>query len=639
MSKTWQLRPTAPPTFFEAYPEIEPIILSLLYQRGLTAQQEIDKFLEPDFSAGQYDPFLFLEMAKTVKRIFQAIKKKEKILIYGDYDVDGVCSAVLMSQTLQFLGSPLPAIYLPHRELEGYGLNLKAVEYIKKQKNNLLIAVDCGTNNILELKKLAQAKIEVIILDHHSAAEQRPPVFSFINPKFKKEKYPFKDLAAGGVVFKLTQALLATAGSLAGGEAFIKWSLDIVALATVADMMPLLDENRTLVKWGLVVLNKTKRLGLKELFNIAGLATAVNGDQTNMAVQRSKRQPKPISAYEIGFMIAPRLNAAGRMNHANAAFNLLTAKDQLEAKNLAQELNQANQQRQSLTNQILAQAEQQAIEQIKKDKKVLVAVSPVLLTAIGQQPMSQTSQFVSAETPAVLRPNRPEKNTLPINLSNSLKWKLSEGKYWPVSLIGLAAGKISDKYHRPCFLITKTVGGYFSGSGRSIKKFNIIEAVSHCQDILNKFGGHPGACGFTLQKEQDILTFTEKINNIADQILSAQDLKSKIIIDVELKLADLTYEFLRHLQKLEPFGQDNPEPLFVSRNLKIIDLKYAGQEQKHLILQLTQNNIIKRAVGFFLSPAFGHLKIGDFIDIIYKVKENSYNGVSELQIVIEDIQS
>ena len=298
MNKKWKIAEKISDDLQDKFPEIDPVVLQLLYNRGLLDQDSIDRFLGPDYKSDQHDPYLFRDMSKAVEIIYKTISEGKKICIYGDYDADGVSSTSLLHLTLKRIGAENIHIHIPNRLSEGYGIKEKAINELIKSKTDLIISVDCGITAVEEIKKARDAQIKVIVTDHHLPADKLPEADALIVPTVKGDKYPFKKLAGVGVAFKLAQALLRKGE---GNEAFEKWLLDLVAIGTVADVVPLLGENRTLVKWGLLVLNKTQRPGLRELID------SISAKGT-------------LTTYNIGYQIAPRINAAGRMEHANTAY-------------------------------------------------------------------------------------------------------------------------------------------------------------------------------------------------------------------------------------------------------------------------------------------------------------------------------
>jgi len=567
VDKNWQVKNKISDEIKNEFPKVNSIILQLMHNRGLTKQKEIDEFLNPDYEKDLHDPFLFRDMDKAVKRIEQAMVGGEKLLVYGDYDADGVCSSVVLYEIFKKLDLDTE-VYLPHREKEGYGLNMGAVEYIIKQEVKLVVTVDCGVSNKEEVKKLQEAGIDVIILDHHHPPEKLPEAFAIVDAKIKDDKYPFFELAGVGVAFKLVQALVKR-GKLKEGQE--KWFLDLVALATVADCSDLIGENRALVKWGMVVLNKTKRLGLVEL------------------IKAVSRKLGKIDTHVIGFQLAPRINAAGRMNHANAAFKLLISDNIEEAEKLALDLNRENVDRQKLTERILEEANAQIGKFDSKDKLIFVA-------------------------------------------------DICEGS-WPPGVVGLVAGKLVDLYQRPALVVGRNSEGKLIGSGRSVLDFNIIEAVAEASDFLTHYGGHAGACGFTIKSEEDIEKFKEKVGAVAKEKLSDSDLRPVLEIDTEMEMGDITWEFYENLENFEPFGEMNPKPRFLANGLEVAGMMGVGDGAKHLRLIVNQGEVKNRkTIGFGFGEWCSKLKVGDKVDIVFEVEADEWNGARELQVRIVDLR-
>lgn len=567
MQKTWQVREKIKESDKFEFPEVNSIILQLLFNLGLESQTEIDEFLNPDYGDDSNDPFLFNDMAKAVRRILESAKNQERLMIYGDYDADGVCASVLLYNAFKKLGIPTE-VYLPHREKEGYGLNQKACDYIIKQGVSLVVTVDCGISNRDEVKKLVDADIDVIILDHHHPPEELPKAYAILDAKLRDEKYPFKDLAGAGVAFKLIQALVREKALNIGQE---KWLLDLVAIATVADCSPLISENRTLVKWGLVVLNKTRRLGLQKL------------------IEAMSNELGKIGTYAIGYQIAPRLNAAGRMNHANSAFNLLIADSENDAHKLAMELNKENSERQRLTDRLIEEAKSQ-IEPFDAENKLIFAINP------------------------------------------------KKGA-WPTGVVGLVAGKICEQYHRPTLVVGCNSEGGLVGSGRSIPEFNIIEAVGLCKEYLAHYGGHAGACGFTIKSKTDVESFKKRLDEIARQKLKDIELAPVLNIDVEVSLSEIDWKFFEQLENFEPFGEGNPKPKFLALDLEVAGFVGVGNGAKHLRLMLNQGNVRNRkTIGFCFGEWCERLKVGDKIDLVFEVGLDEWNGRRELQLKIVDLR-
>jgi len=541
------------------FPELDPIVVQLLYNRGLNTQEKIDEFLNPDYGQDIHDPFLFSDMKKACQRIYKSINKKELITIFGDYDADGVSSSIILREVLVALGAKVN-VYLPHREKDGYGLSNKAVQDFKKDKTKVVITVDCGISSVEEIAEANNNNIDVIITDHHSIPEELPKAYSIIHPKVDK-KYPFKGLAGGGVAFKLAQGLLHSKDNNKVDIEQEKWLLDMVAIATVADMVPLLGENRTLLKYGLIVLEKTRRIGLQSLIKVSNI--------------------KEISVRSIGFSIAPRINVAGRMDHANLAYYLLKEEDREKAHKLSLELNNSNLARQRITEQIFREA---INTKINLDDKLLVFYN----------------------------------------------------QKWLAGLTGLIASKLLRKYNRPCLVITKNKETKdLVGSGRSINKFNVTEALSKLEDLLLKFGGHPQACGFSI-KEDNLEKFKEKIIKIANKELKDIKPQSELKIELEINFEDINWELVDLVDKFKPFGKDNEEPLFLSKNVVITNLRKVGKDEKHLKIELMKKNKKINCIGFNLASK--ELSIGNKVDLVYNLSINEWNNQRQIQLIIKDIK-
>jgi single-stranded-DNA-specific exonuclease len=431
--------------------------------------------------------------------------------------------------------------------------------------------------------------MQIIITDHHSIPEEIPPADAIIHPKLPNEPYPDKGLCGGAVAFKLTQALLKKHSEknkkLEDGqrhEAFEKWMLDLAAIATIGDMVPLVGESRTITRYGLTVLNKTKNLGLKKLLFVAGIAD-----------ENGKAKKSSFDSRSVAFQIVPRLNAAGRMDHANSAFALLMAKTEEDAENLAWQLNQNNIDRQKITEQVV----NQAIKQIKETKQ--------------------------DEQPAIL----------------------VVGDDWPTGLLGLVSGKLKDAYYKPAIVMSR-ISGEINGSGRSISEFNLIAALQRKPEMFEKFGGHPQACGFTLKNKELLEEFKKYIIDSASEETKGVDLTPQINIDAEVDLDEINWKLYDLLQKFEPFGQTNEEPKYCALGLTVVNVEPVGQDGKHLRLMLKHNShTVRKTIGFGLGDTNKHpddwknsLRPGDKIDMAFKIEVNEWNGNRELQMTIEDIK-
>jgi single-stranded-DNA-specific exonuclease len=573
IGKNWQIMPKIKEDFIKKYPEIDGFVLQLLFNRGITDKDEIDLFLEPDYEKNTHDPFLFNDMNKVVGLIVEHIKKQDKIVVYGDYDADGVTATALLIETLGTLKASVDA-YIPNRVSEGYGLNKEAIDELIKDGAKLIITVDGGIRNKEEVEYAKSIGLDIIITDHHVPPDDKNdlPDCLIINPLVQDEKYSFKYLSGVGVAFKLAKAIINKSKLSDDNKKKLEERiLDLVAIGTVADCVSLLGENRILVKEGLKALNKTKRIGLQELIKVA---------QTNNG--------KILEAWNIGFQIAPRLNAAGRMDHANTALELLLTKDKKEAEAIARRLNSRNQERQETTAEIVDQIINIA-EKRNQDDKIIIAVTP-------------------------------------------------EDEIWNEGVVGLVAGKISDKYYLPTLVITKGDEG-FKGSGRSIEEFNVMEAIEKCSELFERYGGHPMACGFSF-KEGNLDKFKKQITEIANSKLKDIDLKPRVEIEAELELGEVDEELIKQVENLAPFGQNNERPKFASQDIEIVDIITMGINGQHLKLRLkSDTSSVLSAVGFGQAEKWKELKIGDKIDIVYYAEMNEFNGRSEVQLKIIDINS
>lgn len=584
----WQLKPKAPDDFVKQFPEFPPLIIQLLYDRGLRTQEQIDDFFESDFKQDIFDPFLLKGMDKAVKRLLKAIKKKEKIAVYGDFDTDGVCASAIVYLTLKELNIE-SLVYIPDRVKENHGLNKEAIGYLAGQGVKLLITVDCASRDLEEAALAESLGMELIITDHHQCGEKLPKALAVVNYKQKGDKYPFKELAGAGVAYKLCCALLKKYRRTKGARKIIeleKWLLDLAAIATVADVMPLIGENRTIVKYGLGVLAQTRWLGLKELMKTAQIEPTVTAVSVNGEPPLTNLNP-----HTLAFVIGPRLNAAGRIDHADIAFRLLISQDPAEAAECAKKINQQNSQRQSLNDKFVAEA-QKIIEEKYRGK-----------------PMS--------------------------------KIIFEGGVDWPSGVLGLVAGKLTNRYNRPAF-IYRQEGNEINVSSRSIPRFSVIEAVEQCAPYLERFGGHPGAAGFSFKAEK-----LERVKSIllefAEKKLTENDLTPILEIDAELGLKDINWVNYDRLQSFTPFGYGNPEPKFLVRGLEVVGLRLVGGNGKHLKMELRMTDERARlakefkAIGFNLSDWENRLKIGDLVEAVIELTVNQWNGRRDLEMKLVDL--
>ena len=558
MNKKWQIYQANEEKVEEISKKynINKLLATILSNRDITEKEQIEKFLNPkrnDF----YDPYKMLDMEIAVKRIIKAIENKEKVIIYGDYDVDGITSVTVLKSFLEGRGISV-AEYIPNRLEEGYGLNKKAVKEIAEQKYTLMITVDCGISAIEEVEYANSLGIETIITDHHEPGNELPKALAVIDAKRKDNTYPFRNLAGVGVVFKLIQAISMELGL--EEKEYLKY-LDIVCIGTISDIVPLVDENRVIVKLGLKLVEQTKNLGLKAILESTGYSK--------------------IDSTTISFGVAPRINACGRMGHQEEALKLFLSKNKNEVTELTQKLNEYNRVRQETEKNIYNEAIEQ-IEQIDLDKQ----------------------------------------NTI-----------ILMGKNWHHGVIGIVSSKITELYFKPSILLCEE-GEEGKGSGRSIPGFDLYEALTECNELLEKFGGHSMAVGINVKKE-NFDKFKEKFEEIAKQ-KHIEEIVPILKIDALINLDEIDKNIVESLKELEPFGEENKMPLFAIKNLKIDSIR-ALSEGKHLKLTLKDNKNIINAIGFNLGYMSSEYKIGDKIDVVGNLEINTFNGVDNIQINLKDV--
>jgi single-stranded-DNA-specific exonuclease len=545
-----------------------PLVVRILFFRGLKTKQEIANFISPDYETESHNPFLFRDMEKVIERIKTAADKKEKVAIFGDYDADGITASLLIKEALNALNVE-SYVYIPDKHKEGYGINSLALKQFKEKMVTLIITVDCGIKNITEIEEANAMGMDVIVTDHHYVPDVLPPAYAIINPHKKNCSYPFKDLAGVGVAFKVVQAIYQRL--LHEKLEQTKWLLDLVAIGTVADCVPLTGENRVFVKYGLVVLSKTRRVGLKELFSVGRMVI----DEKNIP-----------DAKKIAFYIAPRINAASRIKHADMAYNLIAEKDIVRARELALELEKNNTERQKIT------------ETVTNEIKLLA------------QNSFKNKSFIFAI-----------------------------GEHFPVGVVGLVAGKIAQQFNKPAAVFQKSEN-VSKGSFRSIPQLNIIETIEECQEFLEKFGGHSQAAGASI-KNENVERFYEKMDLLISQKLAGMDFSEEIKVDVEAACADIDFDLASDLEKLRPFGEGNAEPVFLIRNLIVREKRILGNGNKHIKLFLTaagESPKIFEAISFNGYEKFFDVAEGDNVDILCNIQKDEWNGNQKIQLVLIDLK-
>jgi len=538
-----------------AAPGMHPLLAQLLYNRGISEPSQAELFLSADKRL-ELDPFLLPDMHQAVSRTYQALLSGEKIAIYGDFDADGITATALLVQGLSALGG-MVIPYIPHRLYEGYGLQLAALERLRKDGVSLVITVDTGITAFTEVQKAQRMGLDIIITDHHLTLGHLPPARMVIDPMRTDSAYPFTELAGVGVAFKFLQAILEGSGR----EELVNRSLDLVALGTITDMVSLVGENRYWVKSGIELLNNTRRLGLQEVMRCAGL------------------KPGAIDAESVSWSLGPRLNSAGRLDHAATSYRLLLTQDIDEARSLASELEETNTRRQQMASELLSRVRQ---------KIVADGVDRPLLMAGDDE--------------------------------------------CPPGVMGLVANRLTDEFCRPV-IVYKTGAEVCRGSGRSLPEFDLVAALEQCHDLLSKFGGHARAAGFSVSADK-VAELQQRLTDIARDRLAGLDLRPHLDIDAEVHLSVFSGGTFEKIQQLAPFGRGNPSPAFVSRRVEVLDQRQMGGKNEHLKLKLKQDGIIWDAVGFGLGSYAPELT--RYIDIAYSPEVDRWNGKERLRLSLLD---
>ena len=518
---------------------------------------DVSKFLKPKIEYLN-DPFLLNDMDVCVDRIIKAVDNKEKIVIFGDYDVDGITSTALLYDFLTKIGGDVD-YYIPNRIDEGYGLSKKSVDNALDLNPKLIVTVDCGITALEEVDYIKSNNVDIIITDHHECMESLPNAYGVINPTRVDSTYPFRYLAGVGVALKVIMALCKKRNLQ---DYYLNY-MDVVALGTVADVVNLTGENRVIVRYGLKKMMKMPNLGLEKLIFESGL------------------KGKKITTTSVGFVLAPRLNAAGRLFDAKKCVILLTTQNENEASKIAYMLQQENKLRQQKEQEILEQAIQKIESKCQKDDKVIVV----------------------------------------------------SGENWHKGVIGIVASRIVDKYFKPCIVFT-IKDGIADGSARSIKDFDMYSAISSCKDILLKFGGHEMAAGLALNVDQ-IDNLRQRLNKYADEKLKDEEIKQTIDITMQLESNELTMDNAKRLEHLKPFGTGNPSPIFACHNIKVSNVQTIGQD-KHLKLNLGEQYV--DALVFNRGELIEKININDYIDVAFELNRNIWNDRENLQMIVKDLK-
>jgi single-stranded-DNA-specific exonuclease len=541
--------------------QVDEIIATLLVQRGIETFEQAKTFFRPTLE-DLHNPYLMKDMDKAVSRIEKAIANNENILVFGDYDVDGTTAVSLVSSYLRSF-YPNVATYIPDRYNEGYGISYLGIDYAEDNDVSLIIALDCGIKSIDHVNYAKAKNIDFIICDHHRPGDSLPDAIAVLDPKREDCSYPYDELCGCGVGFKLIQALAENRNQTI--EDLLPY-LDLVATAIAADIVPITGENRVLAKFGLEVINSNPRPGIKAL------------------VQNVKK--KVLTITDVVFIVAPRINAAGRVKHGNEAVALLTEYNLEQAEQFASEIEQHNSDRKELDKQIT----KEALLQIEENKE-----------------KNRFSTVVYQEN-------------------------------WHKGVIGIVASRLVEKYYRPTIVFTKS-GDKLAASARSVKDFDVYNALEACAEHLEQFGGHMYAAGMTL-KEENYENFKNAFENEVKKTIPPDLLIPEISVDLEMNFSDLDEKFMRILKQFEPFGPENMTPVFLSKN--IIDSGYAkplGNDAEHLKAFVKQNNSPNfNAIGFGLGDKIDIVKNRNPFEAVYVLEENEWNGTVSLQLQLRDVR-
>lgn len=540
------------------------VISKLFVRRGFKTMEEIEKFLNPSLEQ-LHDPFLLSGMDKSVERIIKAVREREHITIYGDYDVDGTTSTALLYLGLTRINVNVD-YYVPHRMIDGYGLSMSGIEQLKESGTDLIITVDCGVNAIDEIEATRNLGIDVIITDHHNPKTDLPPAYAIINPKLPDCSYPFKDLAGVGVAYKLLMSIYSRLGL--DSKDNINRFLDLVALGTIADIVPLKDENRVFASLGLKRMVKKKNIGINALIKLAGLSH------------------KELTTSDIVFAIAPRINAAGRMGSAARAVELLISKSPEKAVELAHIIEREN----SLRQQIDQRTYQEACNIIENKYKNMEDTSLIVVSSDD----------------------------------------------WHQGVIGIVASKLVEKYYRPTIMVS-CKEGVGSGSGRSVADFDLFNALTGVDDLLESFGGHRYAAGFSILTEY-LDRFENQISRYAKMSLTKEMLTPPLMIDEHIELYSINDNLIEWLEKFAPFGTGNPRPVWMTKNVSVDGYPYTVGVN-HLKLKVVKDGCILDLIGFNLGNYLSLLKKNSKIDIAYTLERNIWQNKATIQGKLKDLKN
>ncbi len=540
---------------------VPDIIANLLANRGIKTYDDAKSFFRPTIDL-LFDPFLMQDMEEGAERLALAIRKSEKVLVYGDYDVDGTTATATLFTFLQEFGVDAD-YYIPHRFKEGYGINPEGIQYAESINASLIVSVDCGITAIQEAQEIKAKGMELIICDHHTVGDTIPEAVAVLDPKRPDCTYPFDGLSGAGVGFKLIQGTLKKLGL---PDSIAYKFLDLIAISIASDIVPIISENRILMRAGLQMLQNNPRVGIKTLMELI------------------KMPVEDISTSKIVFSIGPRINAAGRMGDASTAVKLMIADTYNEAKSLSTELESINLRRRDKDTKTMEEALAQIDEELDID---------------------DVSTFV------LYKPD------------------------WHLGVIGIVASRLVDMFHRPAIMLSN-VDGKLKGSARSIRGFNIYDAMKECDDLLDQFGGHEFAAGLTLD-EKNLTEFRRRMNQIAFNGLSRDAFEPELLVDAVLDLKDIDMKFWKLLAQFKPFGPSNLRPIFVSKDVQVVGIPTVVGNG-HLKMRLKQGDSgIFDAIGFNMHEYLPDVRNGQAFNIAYVLEENHWNGRRTLQMRLKDI--
>ena len=562
---------------------IENALAELLVQRGVTSFEEAKAFFRPDLLQ-LHDPFLLNDMDKAIKRIAAAKEKGQKIMVYGDYDVDGTTAVSLVYSFLKENGFQDLDYYIPDRYSEGYGISFKSIDYAQEENFALIIALDCGIKAVDKIKYANERGIDFIICDHHRPGDELPLAVAVLDAKRIDSTYPFNELSGCGVGFKLIQAYAQTYGI--AFDSLYKY-LDLVTISIASDIVPIIGENRILAHFGLKLINTNPRPGIESILGVANIIRKAEDDIQKEGEDKGLLFSRELTISDMVFVVGPRINAAGRIESGRNSVKLLVSPDMETAAGIAQQINDFNNERRTLDTQITLEA----LEIIDKDEKLRKARATV-----------------------VFNPD------------------------WHKGVIGIVASRLTETYYRPTVVLTQS-NGLITGSARSVKDFDVYDAIDACSDLLEHFGGHMYAAGLSM-KPENLKLFRERFNSIVSASITDAMLIPEVEVDLEINLNQITPKFLRILKQFAPFGPGNMSPVFMTRDT--VDSGHARIVGKnHVKLTVYQESVRSApysGIAFQQGEKYDIIQKGQSMSICYHIEENEWNGAKNIQLNIKDIR-